>query len=138
MPNPEFDFQRPDNPNRIYSTHRVIASLAFLVNNIAAKTIYTDISATIVMPEPGIGDDPKYGLDIESSNTDSDEYIITVQKLVERLRPRFERFEASLSRGMTKISEKELVQRFEQYRSRATLRARSILKKTNERRFKKK
>ena len=110
MPNPEFDFQRPDNPNRIYSTHRVIASLAFLVNNIAAKTIYTDISATIVMPEPGIGDDPKYGLDIDGKN----EY-----------RDRLVRIATGVTRILELAVENKTAQEFKKYEKDVALRLRT-------------
>ena len=112
--NIEFDFQRPDNPNRIYTTEKVSSALAFIVNNIAAKTLFRDISCTIVKPEQILGASPRFGLDIEGDERQK----AYVERFINRIRPRLERLE-----------DNESLERFNEYVSRATLRARKIISK---------
>lgn len=110
-PEIRFDFQRPDNPNRIYSTERVTTALAFIVNNIAARTLFKDIRGIIVRPEQINIGTPRFGLDIEGDEKQKQ----LVEKFVNRIRPRLEKLEGS--------------QRFNDFLGRATLRARKIILK---------
>ena len=108
--NPEFDFQRPDNPNRIYSTEKIATALAYIVNNIAAKTtLFQDISCTIVKPEQINIGSPRFGLDIEGDERQKE----FMERFLNRIRPRLERLEDS--------------QKFNEFVSRAALRARKIV-----------
>ncbi len=111
MERAEFDFQRPDNPNRIYSTEKVSSALAFMVNNIAAKTLFKDVSCIIVKPEQINIGSPRFGLDIEGDEKQKE----LVEKFVNRIRPRLERLEGS--------------QRFNDFLGRATLRVRTMIAK---------